>query len=655
MGEVMKEIWKSLLGIGLIFLLLFSGEQVSATAAKGSIEKVGTSFVRTVAMSGTAANVNGIPYQYVILQGEPAVLAVYKLPSKELIDKVKLPKSTAAWAIITDVSGQAWIGGTPTAALYSYNPSTKKLINHGIPDRSHTSILDLEVVGTAIYGSTAPNGKIFKFQNGKFTTLGEVTGIQKNARSLAFQNGSNRLFVGSGSKASLIVWDLKTNKKTEILPKTYKNESDVYDLDYVNGLIFAKLSPSKKVLVFDANTSKFIKELPAGSRGVSSASPVDENVYYSYMKNSYTSLYRFNTKTRVAEDMNVNLAGTEAVSLDFVKLTSGEIILTGMLGNTGTHLLYNIASNKTEITKLNLPEQSVPIHTIGADNTGKIFTSGYVSGQVSILNPTNGSKTQITGIGQVEGMTGYNGGMYLGVYPAGDVMYYHPETNPYGTTIFSVAHLGQNRPISLAVAPNEKILAVGSHPKQGTISGSFSYYNLVTKKVTHRKALFPNQSVVSLAYSNGYFYGGTSTFANSKSGGIGKAMFFRISAKNINAKPEELPSPIAKPRLISAMVTGPSSTIWGVADGTVFIYNLKTQKTQSILVVSRTSGQIRNGSLVDGKDGYMYGTIENKLFRIHLNSYKLEMLGNQLSNGVALGEDGNIYFTTGGDIWRYKK
>lgn len=647
----MKRIGKFMLSIGIIFLLLSTSLEVTAT--KGGFEKVYTPFERTVAMSGAASNVNGVPYQYVILQGEPAVLAVYKLPSKELMDQVKLPKSTAAWAITIDKNGHAWIGGTPTAALYSYNPTNKKLINHGTPDSSHTSILDLEVVGNAIYGSTAPNGKVFKFQNGKFSTIGAATGIQKNARSLAFQTGSNRLFVGSGSKASLIVWDLKTNKKTEILPAKYKTESDVYDLDFAEGLIFAKLSPSKKVLVFDAKTNKFMKELAVGSRGVSS--PLDGNVYYSYMTNSSTSLYQFNTKSSITKDMKINLAGTEAVSMDFVKSPSGDTMLTGLLGNTGTHLLYNQTKNKVEITKLNLPKQSVPIHMISSDGKGNIFTSGYVSGQVSILNPITKNKTQITSIGQVEGMTPYNGGMYLGVYPAGDVMYYHPETNPHGKTVFSVSQMGQNRPISLAIAPKEKILAVGSHPKQGTVSGSLSYYNLNTKKVVNRKAPFPNQSIVALTYSNGYFYGGTSTFANSKSGGIGIAKFFRIPANNINAKPEELPSPIAKPRLISAMIIGPSSTIWGVADGTVFVYNSMMKNSKAIHVVSRTSGQIRNGSLVDGKDGFIYGTIENKLFRIHSTSFKLELFGTQQSNGVALGADGNIYFTTAGDIWRYNK
>ncbi|WP_313892639.1 hypothetical protein [Psychrobacillus sp.] len=638
--------------LAVLFILLCSSLQVSAAT---KTEKVGASFVRSVAMSGAAATVNDVAYQYVILQGDPAALAVYKLPSKELVHEVKLPKSSAAWAITTDASGQAWIGGTPTAVLYSYNPVTKKLTNHGTPDNSHTSILDLEVVGNAIYGSTAPNGKVFKFEKGKFTTLGAATGVQKNARSIALQKGSNRLFVGSGSKASLIVWDLKTNAKKEILPPAYKKESDVYDLDFAGGYIFAKVSPSKKVLVFEASTNKFLKELPAGSRGVSPASPIDGNVYYSYMQNSSTSLYRFNMKTKSAEDMKVNLAGTEAVSLDFVKLASGETMLTGLLGNTGTHLLYNVSTNSVEISKLVLPEQSVPIHTIKSDEAGNIFTSGYVSGQVAILNPLDQSKKQILGIGQVEGMAPYDKGMYLGVYPAGDVMYYHPKTSPYGTTIFSVAQMGQNRPISLAVAPAEKMLAVGSHPKQGTVSGSFSYYNINTKKVSHRKALFPNQSVVALTYSNGYFYGGTSSFANSNPNGIGTAKFFRISASNVNAKPEELAAPIAKARLISAMATGPSSTIWGLADGSAFVYNPKTKKMQSISVVARTSGQIKNGSIVDGKDGYMYGTIENKLFRIHATSLKLEMLGDQHANGVALGGDGHIYFTTGGDVWRYKK
>jgi len=247
-------------------------------------------------------------------------------------------------------------GGTPNARLYSYDPFAKKLKNHGSPDNRHTSILDLEVVGETIYGSTAPSGNIFKYANGRFTTLGEVNGIQKNARSLAFQTGSNKLFVGSGSMASLVAWDLKTNKKTEIL-------------DYAQGFIFAKMSPSKKVLVFEANSNKFIQELPAGSRGVSIASPVDGNVYYSFMKNSSTSLYRYNIKNRKAEKVNVNLPGTEAVSLDFVKLESGKTILTGLLGNTGTHFQYDTSGK----------EELVDISYLG--------DSGWFSGGMEIFTP----------------------------------------------------------------------------------------------------------------------------------------------------------------------------------------------------------------------------------------------------------------------------
>lgn len=634
-------------------------KQLSSTpsnSGNGKLEKVGTSFERTVAMSGAAANVKGTAYQFVILQGEPAALAVYKIPSRELVDEVKLPNSTTAWSITTDSTGIAWIGGTPNAILYSYDPFAKKLKKHGSPDNRHTSILDLEVVGDTIYGSTAPNGNIFKYANGRFTTLGEVNGIQKNARSLAFQTGSNKLFVGSGSMASLVVWDLKTNKKTEILPPKYRIESDVYDLDYAQGLIFAKMSPSKKVLVFEANSNKFIQELPAGSRGVSIASPVDGNVYYSFMKNSSTSLYRYNIKNRKAENLNVNLAGTEAVSLDFVKLESGKTILTGLLGNTGTHFQYDLSGKElVDISKLELPVQGVPIHTIGNDSVGNIFSSGYVSGQVAIYNPLTKNKKLITGIGQVEGMTAYEGGMFLGVYPAGNVMYYHPTKNPNLSTMFSVAQLGQNRPISLAVSVKEKVLAVGSHPKQATNSGTLSYFNLSTKKVTHRKSIFPNQSIVALAYSNGYFYGGTSIFANGKSRGIGTAKFFRISAKNINAHPEELKLPIIKPRLISAMVVGPTSNIWGIADGSVFIYNPSNKNMKTLAIISETSGKIRNGSLINGEDGYMYGTIENKLFRIHTVSYKVEMLSEQQSKGVSIGGDGNIYTTTGEEIWRYIK
>ncbi|RDU37738.1 hypothetical protein DRW41_07880 [Neobacillus piezotolerans] len=258
---------------------------VYAPVPAGQLVNIGPTIQNITAMAAaTGYAPDGTPLMYVVMQGQPAKLIVMDLLQNKVVDQKPLGTSTSAWAITVDAAQNAWIGGTPSEHLYRYNPGTKTLTDAGKATVKGTSIHDLEALpdGT-IYGSGSPNGNVFSYKPGQgFTDLGQVLPDKKLARSVAYNEKTNTLFVGVGAKAQLVAWNLATNKKQAILPAAYQGETSVYDLDEENGFLFAKLEPSKKILVFNSSTYAFLGELPASSRGVSPVLGRENAVYFTH-------------------------------------------------------------------------------------------------------------------------------------------------------------------------------------------------------------------------------------------------------------------------------------------------------------------------------------------------------------------------------------
>ncbi|WP_027409250.1 WD40 repeat domain-containing protein [Anoxybacteroides tepidamans] len=612
--------------------------------------KIGPQIQNVIAMNAAAGTTSdGTPQMYITMQGEPAKLVVVNLETNQLVDEKPLASSSSAWAITVNHDGMVWIGGTPTAHLYKYNPNTKQLTDIGkVSGSSSTSIHDLEVVGSDIYGSSSPNGDVFKYTKEKgFTNYGQVISGKKLARSLAYSSTANTLFVGLGAKAELVAWNLKTNQKLPILPQKYKAETSIYDLDEAGGILFAKLEPSKKILLFDAKTYKFLGELPASSRGVSPKAPDENVVYYTHQY----QLYRFNLNTKTSEAIPGTLKGTEAVSLDFVKLRDGNDALVGLLGNSGTYLFYNLKTGEKRIDKLPLPPQAVTIYNIATGPNGWIYSSGFVSGQLGIFNPVSQQTMLVKHIGQAESMMPFNGKLYLGVYPGAIIYEWNPNQPETATPLFSIGY-GQDRPLSMTAANHT--LFIGSHPKNGEIGGALTVYDIQTKQKITRRNLIPEQSVSALTYYNGYVYGGTSIFSGKNLSGKVDAVFFRLRANKPTSAVEKIKLPLAHPRLIHALMAGPNGKIWGLSDGNLFTYDPKKNKTSAMKIVPTTSGYIRNGTLLAGKDGWIYGVVERKLFRINPNTDKLEFLVDGAED-IAQDNVGNLYYKIKENLWMLKK
>jgi WD40 repeat protein len=625
-------------------------DQLTVDDSHYSSIEIGPQIQNVIAMNASAGTTSsGKAQMYITMQGEPAKLVVVDLESNQVVDEKPLDSSTSAWAIAVDKDGIVWIGGTPTEHLYSYNPDTKQLTDLGKANNSSsTAIHDLEIVGNDIYGSSSTDGNVFKYtKETGFTNYGQIIPGKKLARSLAYSSDSQTLFIGLGAKAELVAWNLNTNQKIPILPEKYKEETSVYDLDATDDLLFAKLEPSKKILLFDAKTYQFLGELPASSRGVSPKSPDENAVYYTHQ----SQLYRFDLDTKTSEAIPGTLKGTEAVSLDFVKLHDGSYALVGLLGNSGTYLFYNPKTGEKKIGKLPLPPQTVTIYNIESGPNGWIYSSGFVSGQLGIFNPVPRQTVVVRNVGQAESMTSLNGKLYLGVYPGAMIYEWDPNMPTKAVPLFSIGY-GQDRPLAMVAVNNT--LFIGSHPKNGEVGGALTVYNVETKEKITRHNLIPEQSITALTYYNRYVYGGTSIFSGENLEGKANAVFFRLSANNPTGSIEIIKLPLTHPRLIHALTTGPDGKVWGLADGNLFAYDPEKQTTTVIKLLPKTSGHIRNGVLLTGKDGWIYGVVEQKLFRINPSTNQLELL---LNGAEDIAEDnfGNLYYKVKGYLFMLKR
>lgn len=108
---------------------------------------------------------NGNAYLYVILHGTPTSLAVVDLNTNDILGVYPLTDSTSAWGLDIDKEGTLWVAGTNSGTIYSYNPNTRKLNNHGrvLVNSNDTSIQDIVVNDQFVYGVTAYGANVFKY------------------------------------------------------------------------------------------------------------------------------------------------------------------------------------------------------------------------------------------------------------------------------------------------------------------------------------------------------------------------------------------------------------------------------------------------------------------------------------------------------------
>lgn len=607
------------------------------------------------AKSGMDANGNA--YMYVILHGTPSALAVVDLNTNTVIGVHNLTDSTSAWGLDVDNTGIAWIAGTNSGTLYSYNPTSRKLSNHGhvVSGTNDTSIQDIFVNDKYVFGVTAYGANVFKYN--KLTKTREfILPTQKGkqyAKAIVADKENKYLYVSSGATAELVRWDLNNNSKTSILPEQYRKETYVEKLKLIdNRYLFTKLYPSKKAAVYDIIAQKFINEFPSASRGFSPKDPVTNQVYYSYDG----VIYGFNPSTGVARNTGAKLLeNTEALSLDFIKLKTNPAknVLVGLIDNKGSYYIFDPVTNEMKIMNFAVPAQPVNLHLLFTSPDKRyIYVNGYMSGGLTQFDTVTKQAIQLNGISQLESAAFVNGKMYVGAYPNARLTEINGPSLPWEqrtpSVLARIKDYGQERIAALTSVNNH--LFAGTYPQYTSRGGLIMDYDLTTNTHKVYENYINNQSIISLHPYGGFIYGGTSIHANYQKDPNG-AKLFRFNPANPGQK-QIITLPL-KASMVMSLFTGPDNQLWGAADGTIFAYNPANNSFRSIKMLNAISGRYGNAKMLAGKDGYIYGTLEGRFFKMDPKTMKYSFIMTSGAKELVDDAAGNLYFRHLENLYMY--
>ena len=164
------------------------------------------------------------------------------------------------------------------------------------------------------------------------------------------------------------------------------------------------------------------------------------------------------------------------------------------------------------------------------------------------------------------------------------------------------------------------------------------------------------QSLVSLAYAEGTLWGGSTI-----SGGLGikpaekEAHLFGWDPVSNKRTFDLVPVPGAI--AITCLINGPDGKLWGVADGTLFVFDPLSRQVlsrhQLFPVPANRAHVWRDVFLLRHPSGLVYGTGQSQLFRIDPKTMQVTILQ---KSAALLSQDtaGRLYFRRGTNLWRYE-
>lgn len=617
------------------------GPQIKASVIQGSI------FLQ---------DQSGRELVYTVVRGNPAYLLGYTVDSQEMVLNEPLPGNDGSWDLAVSSDGWLYVPGAK-GRLYRHFPGSKKVEDLGVVLPGETTVWNLSAGKNGeMFGATYPGCRVFRYHpdNG-FTDVGKGPLVEGEnyVRSLAYYDKTGKLYAGVGSHADLIELDPADGSKKSILPQELKEKEFVYSLEIIKGQsggdrMLTLITNGSFTLVYNLQTQKF--EYQIDEMDMKAVTQNDENgrMYYTFRSGLYSrDLSR-------PQQAAIKLAD-DAGSANAMLLRGKKLFV---LNSDAVLLVRDLQSGEMKRSKLDIPGQPISIQSIMKGPDGRIWSGGYLAGGHSAYDPEINKLTSYPGLHQTEGMAVKDQFIYFGIYPKGHMYEYNTEKDwdvKHGNPKFLGQVPDQSRPFAVLNETQSGKIFFGMVPEYGKLGGALVSYDPARGELKSQGLVVADQSVVSLTTANGLVWGGTSV-----SGGLGvkpatkAAKLFSWDVEN-GVKVDEI-VPVEGAFAITTIIQGPDGNIWGMAGGTLFVFdpkNRKVLKTREIYPTPVLKSHVwRDAFLVLHPSGMIYGTGGNQLFRLDPKSLEFEILIKQASL-LAMDEQGRIYFHRAAELWQY--
>jgi hypothetical protein len=593
---------------------------------------------------------------YTVVRGNPAHLVAFKAENQELILDQPLPGTDGAWDMELSTDGWLYIPGAK-GTLYKHFPGTITVENLGIVLPGETTVWNLAAGKKGeIFGATYPGCRVFRYHpNDGFSDLGKGPLIEGEnyVRSLVYYEKTGRLYAGVGSHAGLVELDPKTGAKLSLLPDEYKNKEFVYSLEIMKGVpggdrMLTLITNGSFTLVYNLKSRKFEYQIDEMDMKAISQPDHNNRFYYTYRSGLYSRDISLPQQAPVKHAENVGTANA-------ARLINRKLHI---LNSDAEYLVFDPETNELSRNQLNVPGQPIAIQSIMKGPDGRIWSGGYLAGGHAAYDPKTNTTISYPGLHQTEGMTVKDQFIYFGIYPKG-LMYEYDTRKPWDTKASNPKLIGQvadqSRPFAVLNDVESGKIFFGMVPEYGMLGGSLISYDTHEAKLKSHGVLVRDQSIVSLTYANNLVWAGTTV-----SGGLGimpstqEAKLFSWNVEKGVKLDEFIPVPGAK--AITSMIIGPDQNIWGMASGTLFVFDpiaKKVLRSRQIYQAGVLRSHVwRDAFLVLHPSGRIYGTGSNQLFRIDPKTLDYEII-EKTASLIAMDEIGRIYFHRSAELWRY--
>lgn len=598
-------------------------------------------------------------YVFTVVRGEPAHLLGYDLGSGNLAVNLEIKGVRGSWDIVVSTNGLIYIAGD-NGHLYSYNSDRNVLEDLGKALPSETVIFDLTAGKNGeIFGGTYPGCRVFSYKPGKgFQDVGKggIVSGENYVRSVIYSAQTDKVYAGVGAHAHLIEVDPESGAKVEMLDKKYRSEQFVYTMELItapggNEQLFCWLTGStpRKTVVYDLKTRALVTEM--GSIDVKSVIKAGKGDSYYYSANY--KLFQADFSNQGATPRQVTT--TDGVTLASFWSRNNKLYL---LNAKGVLVAYDPTSGKRTLNKLSIPQQNVEIQTLREGPDGKIWSAGLLSGGNAAFNAKTQKVETYSGLEQTEGMVSQGKQLYFGVYPKCKIYVYDTErpwsmkdNNPR----FVAQVPGQDRPYAGISVDKLNKVYFGTVPGYGELGGALVECNTRTNAIQTFDDVIARQSIVSLAYAADVIIGGSSVF-----GGLGaaasatEAKLFGWDPAS-NKKTFEL-VPVPGAVAITSLLTYKDGKVWGVADGTLFIFDpvkKKVTRQQEIYPIKgKIKHMLQNAYMVEHASGKVFVSANNILYEIDPETLKAKKLLDKVTS-LTIDKSGNLYFKRAANLWKY--
>ncbi|QQZ59639.1 WD40 repeat domain-containing protein [Paenibacillus sonchi] len=590
---------------------------------------------------------------YAISSGSPCMLFVLDPAGSEPVQQFALEGSDHCWGVVAAASG-VYIGGSGILYRFTHEQGIENL-GEMIPGEFYTWRLAADDEGK-IYGGCYPGGKVFQYNpsTGQFRDYGVMVEGEQYARSMEAWKG--KLYVGVGTRCPHIVeLDTVTGVRAEIsLPEECSTEQLVYDLNIVHGKMLVRITPCSRLYIYDLELGRWEKCIDHVS-GLSVSAPDPQgNVYF--IKEDILQRYALAAGILSPTSLAMPEPAGDYGWLESHPLNPHGTCLAGV-HRDGTCWIYDPENDRHTVMDFMLQGQPVHLQSLAWGPEGKLYIGGYFAGGLASYDPASSEMISHRGIGQIEGMMAAHGIMYLGVYPKANIFAYDPnlEWNPGSNPklAFSLQEEEQDRAFAWTLAGDE--LAIGTVPSYGRNGGALTLFHPVSGTREVFRGLLPQQSIVSLAAGEELLFAGGSVW-----GGLGiaperKEASLMIWEVNSRRKVWE-GVPVPGEQAISALALDDEGKVWGLTAGMLFLFNPVTLKTEQTIPVLPVDWEAmthfwRGGCELLYREGVLYGTAGNHLFKYDVRLNQLEVL-DENARLLAVDGEGGLYFARTTALYR---